>query len=101
MNSRQQQRREVWRQTIAQQEESGQSIRAFCNAQGVGEHSFYTWRMRLREERTPLQFALVKTQTAAEAQAQPIELVLTRGECLRIPSDAATLRLVLSVLREQ
>lgn len=101
MNRRQEQRRELWRQIIAQQGQSGQSIRAFCKSHGVGEHSFYTWRMRLREESTPVQFALVKTEPAGGAQAQPIEVVLAGGERLRIACDAATLRLVLSVLREQ
>jgi transposase-like protein len=93
-------RRELWRQRIAQQGQSGQSVRAYCNEQGIGEHSFYSWRQRLREEKGPVQFALVDTKSAGQATPQPIELVLAGGDHLRIPADAAMLRLVLSVLRE-
>ncbi len=63
---------------------------------------FYSWRQRLRGERKPVTFALIETKPALEAAApQPLELVLAGGDRLRIPSEAATLRLVLSVLREQ
>ena len=100
MSSRQEERREVWRPKIAQQEQSGQSIRAFCKEQRVSEPSFYYWRQRLREEKTPVRFALLETKLAGDAKPQQIDLVLTSGDHLRIPGDAATLRLVLSVLRE-
>ena len=90
----------MWRQKVAQQEKSGQSVRAFCREQDIGEPSFYYWRQRLRKENAPVRFALVETKSAGEARPQPIELVLASGDHLRIPSDAATLRLVLSVLRE-
>lgn len=98
--SRREERSAIWRQRIARQERSGQSIRTFCKDQGVGEHSFYYWRQRLREEKAPLRFALLETKLAPEERPQCLELVLPSGEHLRIPGDAATLRLVLSVLRE-
>jgi hypothetical protein len=41
----------------------------------------------------------VETKPALETAA-PIELLLASGDRLRIPSDAATLKLVLAVLRE-
>lgn len=100
MSDKQVQRRELWRQRIAQQEKSGPSIRAFCREQGLSEPAFYAWRQRLRSENHPVRFALVETKAAGEARA-PIELVLASGDRLRIPSDAATLRLVLAVLRDQ
>ena len=46
-------------------------------------------------------FALVETKIAGAGTPQPVELMLASGDRLRIPVDAATLRLVLSVLREQ
>jgi hypothetical protein len=102
MSSRQETRREAWRPRIAQQEQSGQSIRAFCKDQRVSEPSFYYWRQRLREEKAPVRFALLETKLSSEAtpKPQPIELVLTSGDQFRIPGGAATLRLVLSILRE-
>jgi hypothetical protein len=101
VSRKQEERRELWRQAILEQEKSGLSIRAFCSERGWGEHSFYWWRQRLRSENAPVRFALVETKVTDEAKPQPIELVLASGDQLRIPGDAATLRLVLSVLRTQ
>ena len=95
-------RRELWRRKIAQQEKSGQSVRAFCSEQGLAENSFYWWRQRFRRDNRPVRFALVEAKPADEViKPQRIELILASGDHLRIPGDAATLRLVLSVLREQ
>ena len=90
------QKREYWSSLIAEQEASGQTIRAFCQEQGVGDNSFYYWRKKLQKS-VPVQFALLKTV----ASAAPLELILTNGEQLRIRNgvDAATFRLVLDVVR--
>jgi hypothetical protein len=101
MSCKSEEQRQVWREKMAQQERSGQSVRAFCGEQDLREPSFYYWRQRLRKENAPVRFALVETKLAGEARPQPIELVLANSDHLRIPSDAATLRLVLSVLREE
>jgi len=98
MSKVQAERREFWQQWIAKQAQSGQSVRAFCRERGIGEHSFYMWRQRLREE-TPVRFALVETRPLAEPAM--LELLLTSGDRLRIPADPNTLRLVFGVLREQ
>ena len=63
------------------------------------ESAFYGWRVRLRKQNRPVRFALVETKPAVET-ALPLELLLASGDRLRIPSDAATLKLVLAVLRE-
>jgi transposase-like protein len=94
-------RREFWREKVTEHDESGQSVREFCTEQGLGEHSFYAWRQRLRKERAPGGFTLVDTKAAGITEREPMELVLATGDRLRIPVDAATLRVVLSVLREQ
>jgi hypothetical protein len=93
-------RRELWRQRIAQQEKSGQSIRRFCDEQGLSEPAFYAWRKRVRSESQPVRFALVETKPEAET-VPPIELMLADGNRLRIPHDAGVLKLVLAVLRDQ
>ena len=99
MSSKQEQRRELWRQRIAEQETGGQSIRAYCRERELKESAFYGWRGRLRKQNTPVRFALVETKPAVETPL-PLELLLASGDRLRIPSDAATLKLVLAVLRE-
>jgi hypothetical protein len=99
MSRTQKERREWWRQLIVQQERSGLSVRTFCRRQQTSEHSFYQWRKRLSEQ-VPVKFALVETQRNAAAEA--VELTLATGERLRIGPgvDSATIRAVLSVLRE-
>ena len=99
VSTKQEQRRELWRQRIAEQETGGQSIRAYCSERGLKESAFYGWRGRLRKQNTPVRFALLESKPSMETAA-PIELLLAGGDRLRIPSDAATLKLVLAVLRE-
>jgi hypothetical protein len=103
--SQQPERRELWRQRIAQQKKSGQTVRAFCREHQFSEYSFYAWRRQLDSSSDkPIRFALVDTTstsgTAQPSQA-PLELFLNGGERLHIPADAATLQLVLSALRQQ
>ena len=105
---KQAERREYWRQRIAQQEKSGQSIRAFCREQGLQEHSFYMWRKQLSSSSNKaVRFALVETEPKHNGEQHPtrlaapsLELILATGDRLQIPADAATLRLVLSVLNQ-
>ncbi len=100
MKNKAEQRRELWRQRIAQQETSGQSIRAYCRGRGLQEYTFYGWRQRLREQTAPVRFALVEAKPT-NPTTPPIELMLAGGDRLRIPPDTATLKLVLAVLRGQ
>lgn len=74
---------------------------AFCQQHRASEQSFYQWRKRLAE-RLPVKFALVEASRGAPATGAALEVVLANGERLRIAAgaDAATLRVVLSVLRE-
>jgi transposase-like protein len=89
-------KREYWSKLIAEQEASGQTIRAFCKERDVADQALYSWRKRLRKIE-PVQFALLKTV----ASAAPLELLLANGErlCIANGVDAATLRLVLDALR--
>jgi len=99
MESKRSEEREIWRQRIAEQENGGGSVRAFCKEKGLPEHAFYGWRQRLRSE-GPVSFALVESKQTGK-YAPMLELVLTQGERLRIPAEESSLRLVLRVLREQ
>ena len=96
-------RGEYWRELIRQQAGSGQSVHAFCSERHLTEQSFYYWRKRLVNERS-VTFALVAADGARanDEQPAPLELDLGSGQRLRIPRgvDTATLRTVLSVLRE-
>jgi hypothetical protein len=93
-------KREYWSKLIAEQQASGKAVRPFCGERGIGEHSFYQWRKRLRENET-VRFALLETKPASAGIPSALELVLASGERLRIGNgvDAATLRLVLEAVR--
>jgi hypothetical protein len=99
--SKTQARLDFWRQLIAKQQQSGISVRIFCQQHRTSEYSFYHWRKRLREQ-LPMKFALVETHRAAPTAVAAVEVILASGERVRIVrgTDAATLRLVLSVMRE-
>ena len=89
-----------WAERIGEQEASGQTVRAFCRRQGIGEHSFYSWRKRLRT--TPrVEFALLETKSPAPGSPWTLEVSLSSGTLLRISNgvDAATLRQLLETLR--
>jgi transposase-like protein len=102
MNPETRPRQEVWRELISQHRQSGVSVKAFCQKQGVCEQSFYSWRKRLTDNQ-PARFALVETSGAAAANRPALELVLASGDRLQIAPgvDAATLRTVLTLLRER
>jgi transposase-like protein len=94
-------RSEYWRERIAEQERSGESVPRFCEEQGLSEQSFYVWRKRLRKQQ-PMRFALVETAPARQRATElDLELVLKTGERLRIGAgvDPTALRRVLAALR--
>ena len=95
-------REQKWVDLIRQQERSGMAVSAFCREHGVSEPSFYGWRKRLKGS-GPVRFALVESGASSASDKAAVELVLASGDCLRIApgTDAATLRTVLSVLRER
>jgi hypothetical protein len=101
MSKTQAARLDFWRQLIAAQQQSGMSVRAFCQQRRTSEYSFYHWRKRLAGQ-LPMKFALVETSRSAPTAVAAMEVILASGERLRIAPgvEAATLRLVLSVLRE-
>jgi len=94
-------RRDQWRERIAEQTRSGLSIKQFCRNREIAEHAFYYWRKRLRDAE-PVRFALVDRTGAPGAPEWNLELALLTGERLRIGPgvDAVTLRTVLEALRE-
>ena len=69
--------REAWRQRLTEQEQSRDSIRAYCEEHGWGEHSLYAWRQRLRSDGAS-RFALVESTPVSEGP-KPLELVLGGG----------------------
>jgi hypothetical protein len=38
-----------WREVIKRQEQSGESVMAFCRREAIGESAFYRWRSELKQ----------------------------------------------------
>jgi hypothetical protein len=96
-------REQYWRDLIAQQQRSRQSIAAFCRAQGISQPSFFSWRKRLRLHRGQPASPFVPIQIdlpGSLAHPAPIEILLSSGTCVRVRSgcDRQMLETVLAVL---
>lgn len=93
-------RRNDWNELICEQEVSGQGVRAFCQERGIKPNSFYRWRKRLQQNQL-VRFALLEPKEEIAARAPWLEVIVASGDRLRVANgvDAATLRLVLDMLR--
>ncbi len=100
--ARDEQKERQWRRWIALWQTSGLSVAAFCARHDLAPASFYAWRRTLQRRDAP-PAAFVPVQLVAEAApAGALEVVLADGRVVRVPPgfDAATLRQLLAVLRE-
>lgn len=90
-----------WQELIREYEQGEVSVREFCAEQEISAASFYQWRRRLKESAPVMKFALI--EPVAEKNDGVIELRLATGEALVIHAgaEAATLQMVLSVIRER
>src|SRR3954465_13495244 len=99
-------REKFWRRTIRDQQRSGLAIRAFCLREGLKDWTFRWWRQEIarRDQRpstgprregegepaevTPifLPVRVVDLEAVSPRPAPPIEIVLTTGPIVRIPS---------------
>jgi hypothetical protein len=113
-------REKFWRRTIRRQQRSGLTVRDFCLQEGLKDWTFRWWRQELvRRDRHPsaalrgeqegeptevapafLSVRVTDLEANSPRQAPPIEIVLTTGPILRVPSgfDPSTLGQVLAVL---
>lgn len=88
----------VWREAIAEQQQSGESVLAFCRDRGLNESSFYRWRkrIRLRDHETSgkkdvppvLAPVVVVDEPSTHKPSTVIEIVLAGGYTVRVPSGA-------------
>lgn len=110
MTKTREQARSKWRSLIAEQEESGQSVTAFCRMRGVERRYFYYWKRRLGE--TAVQSQFVELQLAKPALSHwhvgrglgaTIEVRLRNGRSLMVAPefDAQHLRLLMAVVESE
>ena len=99
-----------WRALVAEQNQSGQSVAAFCNERGLRSGQFFAWKKRLREAEAA-KFVSVEVSPDPEPKRVPapevhggaIEVRLGRGRSLMVERgfDAHHLRALLSVLEAE
>jgi hypothetical protein len=80
------QRELQWRDRLARQVASRQSITAFCRSEGIAEGTFYGWRARLRARSLEAEHA----QPTAETPAAFIDIGTVKGlDAIKLarPSD--------------
>ena len=98
-----------WRSLVSEQEESGQTVAAFCRMRELHESQFYYWKKRLQEVATPqfVEVQVAKPQLrpkhARSALASTIEVRLSNGRSLMVPPefDASHLRALLAAVESE
>jgi len=90
---------DVWRERIEAQRDSGLSVRGWCKANGVHEHGFYCWRLKLglspargrqrqSAARDDIRFTeVIVTPVAGSTCAEPIRFRLARERELILPAS--------------
>ena len=84
---------QFWQMVLETFKSSGLSVRQFCQQEGLSEASFYSWRKRLSTHqklgtnKAPLQPESFIQVSMPPAKPMGLELVLSSGHTLRIPSD--------------
>jgi transposase-like protein len=88
MTQRDPQRFQFWQTLIADWQQSGQSISAFCRRRGVCESGFYRWQRIFADGRrtlTPPKSVFVPVRVIADTMA---EVVLPSGLVVRLPLES-------------
>jgi len=107
MNERREQALAKWRVLVAEQEQSGQSVAAFCQNRELAQSQLIYWKRRLREAAKAPFVEVQLAQLGAEPRVQAralgsptIELRLKNGRSLMVAAsfDARHLRALLAVV---
>jgi len=107
MNEHREQARAKWRELVAEQEQSGQSVAAFCQNRELTRSQLIYWNRRLREAERPSFVEVQLAQPGAEPRLRAralgsptIEVRLKNGRSLMVAAgfDARHLRALLAVM---
>jgi transposase-like protein len=107
MNERREQALAKWRGLVAEQEQSGQSVAAFCQTRELVQSQLIYWKRRLREAQGAPFVEVHLAQPGAEPRARAralgsptIEVRLKKGRSLMVAAgfEARHLRTLLAVV---
>jgi ATP-dependent helicase YprA (DUF1998 family) len=107
MNERREQALAKWRSLVAEQEQSGQSVAAFCQTRELPQSQLIYWKRRLREIGRASFVEVQLAQPGAEPRVRArtlgrptIEVRLKNGRSLMVAAgfDARHLRALLAVV---
>ena len=97
-------RERFWRIAVAEHEVSGLTVRVYCYCHGLAESAFHYWRSEIRRRdakpKPSATFVPVNVVPAATLGISTVEVRCPSGHVVTVPADAATLRLVFTILAE-
>jgi len=108
-------RRAFWQMAIEMQQESGLSVRKFCEREGLSDASYFSWRRKLRQEAGKAGVdepnhggdvaggpRLVPVRLVGEGEPDALEVVSPSGLVLRVGGNADTesVRRLLQLMRD-
>jgi len=100
---------ETWRERLVRFQDSGLTIKAFCEREGVSVSNFHAWKRRLgigqakassrksakgRDQKPPL---FVPVSVAVGASASEVRIELPGGAVVRVPLEADERVLALAI----
>ncbi|QDT22405.1 IS66 family insertion sequence element accessory protein TnpA [Gimesia chilikensis] len=96
-------REAFWRQTLSDRLQSGLSIRAFCQREGLSEPAYHYWRRELKKRDAETTAAASFLPVEVQLPATPIEIVFSQGTTVRVGNgcDRTTLETVLAALEQR
>ena len=102
---RRSEREQFWRRVIREQEQSGDSVKAFCESQGVSPPSYFAWRKKLalgKRRNARADFVPVRVTPDTPVESSGVDIVLDRGRRVRVEPgfDRQLLSDVLDVLEK-
>jgi len=108
-------RRAFWQMAIEMQQESGLSVRKFCEREGLSDASYFSWRRKLRQEADEAGVdepddgedagespRLVPVRLVGGGEDDALEVVSPSGLVLRVGGNADTesVRRLLQLMRD-
>ena len=97
-------RERFWRTAVTEQHVSSLTVRVYRQRYGLAESSFHDWRSEIRRRdvkpKPSATFVPATVVPSATPAISTVEVRCPSGHVVTVPADAATLRLVFTILAE-